>query len=470
MGLFNRLFGKSETSTTAQSFSGKAPAPDNEQFRAPQQPGVPYAGLEDIRFGRYNDNNKSYAQTQKWRLAEDLYKEKKYNDAIGAFFDYISNEREPNVRFTRTDDRFSFELLQGSRKVYGESDGKTMVAHTPVALMETPSVAVMRRLLDLNYMLYYSRCAMTADNELCIMLDFPIPLASPNKLYYGLRELATWADRMDDQLMADFARLKPAKGEHIHQLPEKELDVKYAYFRKWTEETLKNIAGLNPDSFSGAIAFQMLTLLYRVEFLLVPEGSLLTELERISALYWSKKEEVPLIERNKLIKDAIVKLLDMPKETFKSGMYRTVATFSVASPVPVDKLRENILSANRDASWYLENKYPETAQVLNEYGIVYNQYAYSIPLIFKDLGTIYMAVIHADFFKDLGMQEPFYKPDSKEFNRPLIEQAVNNAVHVLADKYENLHWDHSKVQYDSLYDFAISFTNQMANLHLELKK
>jgi hypothetical protein len=469
MGLFDKLFGKSATNTTAQPIPGRAPAPGNEPI-SPQQPGAPYEGLNDIRFGRYNDNNKSYAQTQKWRLSEDLFKEKKYNDSIAAFFEYIANEQEQNIQFTRDGERFRFELMQGSRKVYGESDGKSMVAHAPVALMETPGVAVMRRLLDLNYLLYYSRCAMNNDNELCIILDFPIPMASPSKLYYGLRELATRADRLDDQLIADFARLKPANDEHIRQIPDKELDVKYAYFRRWTEETLKLTADLNPDSFSGAIAYLMLTLLYRIDFLMVPEGGLMTELERISAIYWSKKDEVPLIERNKLMKDAILKLLEMPKETFKAGMYRTTATFAVASPVPPDKLRENLFSANRDAAWYMENKYPEIAQVLNEYGLVYNQYAYSIPLVLKDLGTIYMAVTHAGFFAELGMQQSFYNPDTKTFNRTLIEQAVNEAISFLPDKYEHLNWDHSKVQYDSLYDFGISFTNQMANLNLEPKK
>lgn len=466
MGLFDRIFGKSETNTTAQP-SGIPPAPGNGSGHATT---APYAGLEGIRFGRYNDNNKSYAQTQQWRLAEDLYKEKKYKEAIAAFFAYISNDKEQNVAFEQEGDTFRFELKQGSKRVYGESDGKTMVAHVPIALMETPGVAVMRRLLDLNYNLYYSRCAMNEANELCMLLDFTIPMASPDKLYYGLRELATRADRLDDQLLNDFNKLKPANDEHIQEIPAKELDIKYAYFRKWVEETLKLTEGLNPDSFSGAIAYLMLTFLYRVEFLLVPEGNLLTELEKISALYWIKKEEVPLIERNKLMKDAIVKLPDITKEQFKAGIYRTTATFAVTSPTVYDKLRENISGANRDATWYVENKYPEIAQVLNEYGVVYNQFQYSTPLVLKELSTVYMAVVHASFFTELGMMVPFYNPATKEFNRPQIEEAVNNAINSLPDKYENLHWDHSKVRYDSVFDFGISFTNQMMSLNLDLKK
>lgn len=465
MGLFDKLFGKSETNTTAQP-TGVPPAPEpagTNQIK-------PYAGLEGIRFTRYNDNNKSYTQTMKWRESEDLYKEKKYNESIAAFFAYISNEREGNVRFTPEGDRFTFELKQGSKRVYGESDGKSMVAHVPIALMETPGIAVMRRLLDLNYNLYYSRCAMNEKNELCMLLDFNIPMASPDKMYYGLRELATRADRLDDQLLTDFNKLKPANDEHIVKLSDKEQDVKYSYFRKWTEETLNIANDLNQDSFSGAIAYLLLTLLYRIEFLLVPEGPLLAELEKVSGLYWSKKEEIPLVERNKMMRDAIVKLLAMPPETFKASLYRTTATFSVTSPTSYDKIKENINTSNKDAAWYIENKYPAIALALNEYGVVYNQFAYSMPLVLKDLSTVYLATVHADFFKDLGMMQPFYNPADKTFNRPLIEQAVNDAIHFLPDKYEHLHWDHSKVKYDSLYDFGISFTSQMANLNLDVKK
>ena len=430
----------------------------------------PFAGLEGISFGRYNDNNKSYAKTRSWYSAEDLYKEKKYTEAFAAFFDYITDKDEDNVIFRPDGDRFTFEIIQGSKKIYGSCDGTHIIINAPIALMETPSTAVMRRMLDLNYTMYYSRCALNDKNELCIMMDTSVPLAAPNKMYYGLRELSTKADRQDDTLLADFSSLKPANADHIQPLPEKELDVKYKYFRQWISDTLTRAASLNQDSFSGAIAYLYLSLLYRIEFLIIPEAKLLTELERISSLYWTKKDEVALVERNQLMKEAISKLPEITKEEFAAGAYRTRNTFAIAPPAPLDKYKENILAANRDATWYMDNKYPDLALVLNEYGVVYNQFAYSIPKLQKDLTRIYMAVVHAGFFTELGMAHPFYDPATGTFNRAGIEQAVNDAINYLADKYVNLQWDHEKVKYDSLFDFAISFTDQLAHLHIELKK
>jgi len=81
--------------------------------------------------------------------------------------------------------------------------------------METPATAVMRRLLEMNFSLFYTRSAMDENNTLCLVFDSEVSAASPNKLYYGMRELATKADRLDDMLLADFSNLKPVGIEHI---------------------------------------------------------------------------------------------------------------------------------------------------------------------------------------------------------------------------------------------------------------
>ena len=44
----------------------------------------------EITFGRYSDNNKSVAKVEKWNAADSLFKEKKYYESIGAFFDQLN--------------------------------------------------------------------------------------------------------------------------------------------------------------------------------------------------------------------------------------------------------------------------------------------------------------------------------------------------------------------------------------------
>ena len=86
--------------------------------------------------------------------------------------------------------------------------------------MDSSSNAVMRRLLDLNFSLRYTRFAVDEKNTLCQLFDTPMTMASPNKLYYGLRELAKYADRMDDKLVIDFESVKASDGGIIQPLPQ----------------------------------------------------------------------------------------------------------------------------------------------------------------------------------------------------------------------------------------------------------
>jgi hypothetical protein len=448
MGWLDKLFGREQ------------PSPGSIQDPA----------LAQIRFGRYSDNNKTPAKTAKWFDADSLFKEKKYKESIAAFFDYLTDEKEQNVRFSPQGEGFTFELVQGSKRVYGESNGQHITARVPVVKMATPSAAVMRRMLELNYGLYYSRTTMNDDHVISMMFDSAIDSANPNKLYYGLKELATKADRQDDILVADFRMLEEIDTQHIERLPQKELDIKYRYFRKWIEDTLQQVSELNPDSFSGSVAYLLLNLLYRIDYLIAPEAKLLADLEKINGIYWTKKEEVPIIERNKMMQDAFRKLLDITPEEFAASVYRAKATFAIANPPKSDKTRETIETANRDSYWYIDNKYPALALILNEYGLSYNQYTYSMPHVITDFYHLYMMILHAGYFAELGWTKKLYRAEDNQFDKSAIQQRILQLLAAHKEKFPYLQMDVAKLKYDNLYQFGISYSEQIANFNLDPKK
>ena len=461
MSWIGKLFGKKDGEST-----GAAQGDENDGV-----PGINIlAGLDGIRFGRYSDNNKTYTKALNWYKAEDLFKAKKFDEAFLVFFEYLRDDAVDNVHFRQEGDTFTFDILQGSKKVHGKSDGDNIVASVPLAIMPEPSTAVMRRLLDMNFGMYYSRAAMNDDGTLCMLFDTEKHTSTPNKLYVALRELATKADRQDDLLLADFPALKPAGTEHIQPLSERELEIKYRYFRTWITDGLKMAEEQNQDSFAGAIAYLLLDIVYKIDFLIVPEAKLLGQLEDISKLYWDKKDTLPLIERNKLMRDSILKLQDVTKEQFAASVYKSVSTFAISMPPKAEKVKDNIFNPNKDSKWYAENKYPAIAVTVNEYGVLYNEFIYSMPRILTALTTIYMMVMQADYFAELGMEHTLYNKDTKEFDKEKIKQSVDAAMAPYKDKYASMKWDHSKIKYDSLYDFGISFSEQMANMNLETKR
>ena len=228
-------------------------------------------------FGRYSDNNKSVAQTARWTDADNLFKEKKYFESLDAFFEYLKDDAEQNTLYERNDETGKFEIFQGSKIVKGMFNRDELKAEVTLAGMLQPSVPVMRRLLESNFSLYYSRFALD-DGRLCMRFDSDTNTASPSKLYYGLKELATKADKQDDLLVQEFSSLQAVDNEHVAAIPLAEKEVKYRYFQSWIQQTLDTIASVDADKFSGGNAYLLLALIFRIDFLIAPEGKLLSDL------------------------------------------------------------------------------------------------------------------------------------------------------------------------------------------------
>ena len=448
MGWLDKLFGKKEDE--AKAF-------------------VP-AGSREIRFGRYSDNNKSIAKTNKWYEAEDFFKAKNYKDAVAAFFEYLRDDLEDNVIFRPRGTEFSFEFYQGSKRIYGSCDGIHIKAEVPIVKMNTPSAAVMRRMLELNFGLFYTRTALQEDNVLAMIFETALEGANPNKMYYGLKELATKADRQDDSLVSEFKMLEAVDTGHIRPIPEAELDIKYTYFKKWIDDAINRASSLNQDSFSGSVAYLLLNTLYRIDYLIAPEGKLLADLEKINGIYWSKKEDIPIIERNQMMQDELRKLQTLTKEDFARSVYRSKATFAIANPPKMDKVKETVESSNRDSYWYIENKHPDLALILNEYGLSYNQYTFSMPDVLTEFYHLYMMVMHADYFEAIGEQKKIYEKSNNQFNKSFIQQRIIQITGRHREKFPYLSFDQSKLRFDSLYNFGISYSEQMAEMNLDPRK
>lgn len=426
------------------------------------------SAVKDIKMGRYSDNNKSVAKTNKWYEAEDLFKEKKWNESVDCFFEYLRDDIEDNVRLNKKEEGvYSFEIYQGTKIVKGEINQQEVVAQVSLAKMEKGLIPVMRRLLEMNYSLFYSRFALKEDT-LCMLFDSPRSTASPNKLYYGLKELATKADKQDDLLVSDFASLKAVDDQHVMPFPDAEKETKYKYFTFWIESTLKSVEALNQDSFSGGIAYMFLTLIYKLDFLIAPEGKLLHEIERINSIYWLNKEEKTSVERNQLLKDAFQKLLLWEKAEVLKYFYRAKATFSVNAPKAQTEIADIIKSSLENMIWYRDNKYPEIANSVMEYGISYCQYTYSLPKPSTDLFTLFMHINYSSFFEELGFIEKYFT--QHEFKIYDIKSKINSIINQASEKYPKLKFDTDALNFSSLVTFNSTFLQQMELFNFDNKQ
>ena len=171
-----------------------------------------------ITFGRFTDAFKPKAKIDFWNSAEKLFGEKKYTDSFDAFFNYLKDDSLNNVSWKKDNSHFGFELQQGSKTIHGSIDENKITAETRIAQFDKLSVSFMRRLMEMNYSLYYTRFAMK-DDGIFIKFNSGVHDGSPRKLYYALKELSLRADKQDDLLVDEFSALKPVDTTGEEEIP-----------------------------------------------------------------------------------------------------------------------------------------------------------------------------------------------------------------------------------------------------------
>lgn len=422
-------------------------------------------GDPDVHFGRYSDNNKSVQKVQKWTEADSLFQQKHYVESIGAFFEYLCDEEQENVVIEKAGANITFRLYQGSTIVRGEVTDTCVTAEIALAKMKTVSVPVMRKLLEMNFTLFYSRYAIH-DDQIFIRFDTPLSAATPNKMYYGLKELATKGDKQDDLLVSEFSMLEPVDSDHVINLPEQEKEIKFQFLQKWIKETLEYVETLDADKFSGGISYLLLSLVFRVDYLIAPQGRILNDLEKIASIYYSKDDKTSH-ERNPLMIEGFKKLLKKSKEEIVGQLFRSRYTFAIVVPHNLKSVSEAIETSLENMAWYRDNNYPDIANKVMEYGFAYSQYSYSLPRPLTELFNLFMQINYAECFKALGFVTLYYDEDKNIFRSDLIEERIERVVDYWKHKYPSLDFKTKKLKFDTLLNFNHSFLQEVAAMNFE---
>ena len=214
-----------------------------------------------IKFGRYSDSYKMKAQYESWDESLEQFEEDNYLNSYRAFFKYLRDEKEDNVRWTEENGGLRFEILQGSKRISGFADARQLNAVARIAHAKELSVAFMRRLVESNYSLDYSRYALDDDNNLVIKFDTSTLDGSPYKLYYALKEVAINADKQDDLLIDEFGTLLT----HLDlgsksDISDIEKDIKFRFITQNIQKVFEEIdkGDLSADKYPGGISYLLL--------------------------------------------------------------------------------------------------------------------------------------------------------------------------------------------------------------------
>ncbi len=431
-------------------------------------PGYDPVDEPDHRFGRYSDAYKTPANYAAWETALDDFEAGDFLSSCLAFLTYLRDEREDNVKWRQQGDTLYFELYQGSKRVTGFADSEQLRATARIARLDRLDADLLQRLTGMNYELKYSRFAIDEADCLTIIFDTPAYDASPDKLYHALKEMALRADKQDDLLLEEFREeLSPVEVTHLEALPTEEGQLKLEFLRNHIEGVTEYLSSskVNPEQQPGAVAYLLLDLVYRLDYLLLPEGHTMEALERMHRMYFAQEADQAVTFKNVRLLGELQHLLRRAPERFSEELYAGRSTFGITLPVSHDRLSTLIRNELPNMDWYQDNGYPEVARAIPGYIAGYSLFNYAAPPPDRELLHLYYRVTEDAYFRQLGYRQAFLSPDGRPARRP-IRAAIDDIVDQHHRAFPRFRPAVSHLSFDTLSEFSRSFLEMIRDLDL----
>ena len=435
-------------------------------FSSPSSSGQTEEGVTtsiERPFGRYTEVNKTTEQLSYWTKSLDDFAQKRYLDAFNNLLLYMLDPKINNVTINRNAYELDFELVQGSKIIRGKANDKTFVAETKIAQFDKLSVSFLRKLMNLNFVHQYSRFAIK-ENIIYLKIDSNTIDASPNKVYFALKELALKSDKLDDFLVSEFESLHPIDCGHIIEISNELKEVKYKYLNLWINDTLNKVYELNEDRMSGGISYMILCLLFRIDYLIQPQGNLFEDIDRINSIYNAKDNKTTL-EKNRLMIEELRKLVHKSKEEIFKDLYDIKATFGYVPVTSHKQFYEFILEQFKNTTWYYDNKYEGIVTNIYEWIIGYSIFYFGLYPATYDLLKIAYKALQPDFFREMGIASNLYNTTTNVFNNQAVEKEIQKVVKTHFKDYPKLTVVTMNLKYRTMNEFLFSYLNELTYLN-----
>ncbi len=421
----------------------------------------------NLRFGRYTDTYKEDHKYDSWDEAVSHFEAKRFFDSYVAFFEYLRDDEAKNVMIHRDEDQVRFTFYQGSKKITGWATQEKLKAESKIATATKLNIGFLRRLVESNYNLKYGRYCIDDDGDISMVFDTLSLDASPYKIYYALKEIALASDKQDDLLVEEFDSLQDVNVDHVTHLPPEEKQIKADYLHSSIEQTLHEIehGRLNRVQYPGGITYLLLELIYRLDFLVRPEGNTMEAFERMHRTYFAADNKSAREKNRSLIRE-LRKVLERSNEKLAQELYDTVSTFGITNPSTHVRLSEFIKGELGNIDWYQENDHEQIALAITGYIAGYSLFYYSMAKPDRELFLLYFQIMHQNYFASLGFTRSLVDT-SGQLNASEIRKAMSEILDRHSNVFVQLRSSNIKeVRFDNRVNFARSYMQYIASLDL----
>jgi len=421
---------------------------------------------QDIHhFGRFISYKKTAQQQDFYQESKKAFLQQRYLDGYENYFKYLrfyhNNIDRRNITFSRDSDTLEFKIIQGSAIIRGNITQRRLLATVNIAHTVSDNIAVMRRLLEKNYMYTYSSFYLESD-KLRAKIYFDNVSLSPQKVFFPLREIAINCDKEKELLLDEFNDLEPIELDHIEAMDPHLKDTKLRFFREWIDKTEQKVALLPTLEQSGAIAFVWLGLLLRIDYFVTPRGKLGYDIyEAISEYYLDDNKLIE--EKNDALAKATLKLKELESSKLSKSLYSVKQTFDIFTLNNLDEIRAFIDETLGKIIWYKEHKYEEIILTIYEYLGLYMLYNFGMNDCLRELVQFNVRLHNTDLHSALGIPSA-YKSDEK-LDKTYVTKELRATLNTYTKLYPHLHDFSEGLNYESLEKFHHSYFNALKSLN-----
>jgi len=422
--------------------------------------------LQAHHFGRFISYKKTPQQQEFYQASKKAFSQQRYLEGYENYFKYLRFEGlhgqdHGNISFSRDEDCLEFKIIQGAAIIRGNITQRRLVASVNIAHTVNDNIAVMRRLLEKNYMYTYSSFFLEAET-LRSKIYFDNASLSPQKVYFPLREIAINTDKEKELLLDEFNDLDPIELDHIEAMDPHLKDTKLRFFREWIDKTQQKVALLPTQEQSGAIAFVWLGLLLRIDYFVTPRGKLGYDIYEAIQEYYIDDNKL-IEEKNDALQKATLKLKELDSQKLSKNLYPVQQTFDIFTPNNLDEIRSFIDETLGKIIWYKEHKYEEIILTIYEYLGLYMLYNFGMNDCLRELIQLNVRLHNTDFYSALG-RKSLYKGEDK-LDSSAIHKEINFILSSYSKLYPHLHDLSEGLNYESLEKFHHSYFNGIRNLN-----
>jgi hypothetical protein len=420
-----------------------------------------------MQFGRYSDFYKDRSKNEFWDKALQCHESKNFLAGIKHFLNYLSDETQDNIEIKELPEKLLFTISQGSKKIEGFANQDSFFAEIKIAKCLDLQLGILRSLMEENYGLQYSCFALDSDNNITLILHTEYEEATPYKLYYGLKEMATRADKKDDILIANYTSLEEIELGQISHQSHQIKEAKYKYFFDAFSKTCQAIDAdfEKLKIYPALLNYRIMAVCLSTDYLLKPEGLLSESIEKIFKINFNTPT-LNIDQKHRSILKELKATLKREREEVEKEFYETKHTFGWLSSGNHLRLKEMIDQEMAHADWYIDNGYKDYVDYIPQYIASFLLYNYAMPLPDKMYLHLILKVYNNDLFLSLGFESLFKK--NGELNKSFIVSQIKDIEEKNKELYLGFKDITSDLIFNSKYEFSTSLLH--AIYKLEIKK